>query len=95
MTRQANPTGMARVDGLYEDYGLIVELDGRRYHAGIAATGDAARDNVHLLAGFVTLRFTWQQVTADPCGVARQVAAVLQRAGWNDPMRRCGRCPRH
>jgi len=92
MVRQANVTGYARLDGIYSQYGVIVELDGRRYHAGIAARGDADRDNRHLLAGLVTMRFTWHQVADYPCDVARQVGAVLKQAGWAGSITPCRRC---
>ncbi|MCL2316760.1 MAG: type IV toxin-antitoxin system AbiEi family antitoxin domain-containing protein [Actinomycetia bacterium] len=90
--RQANPSGRARVDAWYVDFGLIVETDGRAYHAGLAASGDAARDNLHLELGLVTLRFTWNQVKTDPCSVARQVARALRRGGWTGELRACTRC---
>jgi len=92
MVRQRNPTGRARIDGLYESYGLIVEVDGRRYHSGLAASGDAARDNAHLLSGFVTMRFTWREVAGDPCRVAREVGAALNSRGWQGTVRGCRRC---
>ena len=92
MVRQANITGYARLDGIYPRYGVIVEVDGRRYHAGIAARGDADRDNQHLLAGLVTMRFTWHQVADYPCEVARQVGTVLKQAGWMGLTKPCRRC---
>jgi len=90
--RQANPSGYARVDNLYESFGVIVELDGRKYHAGLAASGDAARDNAHLMLGLVTLRFDWPQVTRTPCAVAVQVAGALKMGGWKGEIKACTRC---
>ena len=91
-TRQGNPTGHAKIDNLYEAYGVIVEVDGRRYHAGLAATKDALRDNEHLLAGLVTLRYSWAQISETPCAVAKQVAAALRLGGWTGEFQPCPRC---
>jgi len=89
---QANPTGGAYIDNLYTAYGVIVELDGRQFHAGLAASGDSARDNKHLLLGLVTLRYNWTQVAYSPCSVAREVAAALRLGGWSGQIHRCPRC---
>lgn len=89
---QLNLTGKARIDNLYQDYGVIVELDGREFHQGLAASGDSARDNQHLLLGFATLRFNWGQVARTPCTVAAQVAAALRLGGWNGRLGHCRRC---
>lgn len=90
--RQASPVGRGRCDGWYEQYDVLVELDGRAYHSGVSALADMDRDAEHLLAGLVTLRFGWRHVVGDPCRVAAQVAGVLQRRGWSGTLRRCPRC---
>jgi len=90
--RQAYPSA-ARVDALYAEFGLIVELDGRRYHRGLAASHDSARDNNHLARGVVTMRFSWREVAESPCRVSRQVALVLRRCGWTGDPTPCRRCP--
>jgi len=89
---QASLSGHERIDNLYAEYGLIVELDGRQFHAGLAASGDSARDNQHLLLGYATLRFTWAQVANTPCAVAAQVAAALRLGGWQGKIRPCPKC---
>jgi hypothetical protein len=91
--RQAGPTGAYRADVWYRDYALIVELDGRAYHRGLAAGRDADRDIAHRLQGQTTLRFTWAQVAGHPCQTAAQVAQMLTQAGWPGPFRRCPNCP--
>lgn len=90
--RQASPTGLLAADAWYEDYGLVVELDGRAHHAGLAAAVDMHRDNLHSLEGIRTLRFTWKHVVGDPCGVAGQVGQALRQAGWSGTLRPCRRC---
>jgi len=91
--RQGNPSAVGRVDSWYAEYGVIVEVDGRRYHDGLAASGDSVRDNAHIEAGIVTLRFSWRQVAGDPCAVAAQVARVLRLGGWSGDLAPCRRCP--
>ena len=81
---------MYRRDIDYGEYGVVVELDGRRGHAGVGALRDAARDNAALLAGRVTLRYGWWDVKCNPCGSALQVATVLQARGWTGAPTSCG-----
>jgi len=72
-------------DVTYDDNGaeLTVRLDGRATHttAGVAFR-DRRRDNAAELAGRARLVYGWRDVHDDPCGVAREVAAVLGRFGW-------------
>ena len=96
--RQASISDGTRSDVLYDEYQLLVELDGTLGHIGNGAFRDAERDNRHLLAGYWTLRFGWRDVVVDPCKVARIVDAVLRQRGWQGPSRRrvsrARRCPR-
>jgi len=80
--RQVSLSEGTRSDVVLEDYGVVVELDGRRGHEGDAKWRDAARDNRHLLRGYVTLRFGWHDVALDPCSVATILAEVLHQRGW-------------
>lgn len=90
--RQSGPSRRYRSDVWYRDFGVIVELDGRLHHQGLAAFGDMSRDNLHRLRGSITLRFGWAHVAGEPCLVARQVAAALSAGGWNGSLTRCQRC---
>jgi hypothetical protein len=57
------------VDGLYEDAKLIVESDGRRWHARISAVAkDRLRDAEAAAAGYLTLRVMHEHVHGDPWG---------------------------
>jgi hypothetical protein len=69
-------------DSLYEEYGLVVELDGQIAHPAEAKWQDARRDNIAASCGLTTLRFGWRDVTVNPCQTAAQVAAVLARRGY-------------
>ena len=78
-------------DILYEEYGVIVELDGRLGHeAESAVFRDQGRDNAATLTGAATLRFGWMAVGGQPCPVAAQVATLLRLRGWPSHARRCG-----
>ena len=82
-------------DLLYREQGVIVELDGRRGHAGEAgAFRDQERDNGAALTGQASLRYGWVAVVGAPCDVAIQVGAMLRVRGWKGRVRPCGpRCP--
>jgi very-short-patch-repair endonuclease len=57
---------------------LIVEVDGGRHHATRAAFGhDRDRDARHAAGGYVTLRFTWAQVTTEAALVLAAIRAHL------------------
>ncbi|MGH9086281.1 MAG: hypothetical protein ACRDYW_12590 [Acidimicrobiales bacterium] len=53
----------SRVDGLIRDWSVVVEGDGRAWHARTADfERDRRRDAEAAAAGLVTLRFTWRQL---------------------------------
>lgn len=88
---RAVDSGTAYRDILYEEYGVIVELDGRLGHeAESEVFRDKDRDNAATLTGAATLRFGWMAVVGQPCGVAAQVATLLRLRGWLTDPRRCG-----
>ncbi len=82
------------VDVLYEQYGVIVEPDGRAFHdSPEARNADARRDLAERVArDAVTIRVTYALVFDESCATASQVAIVLQRRGWAGELRRCPRC---
>ena len=56
--------GDARVDVLVDDWRLIVEADGRRWHTRVTDfERDRWRDNVATTHGYDVLRFTYNQLT--------------------------------
>lgn len=80
-----------RADGIYEGYGVRVELDGNLGHPGGRTDADTWRDNAVLLASAdLTLRYRWRHVAATPCATAAQLAEALARGGWRGKPRRCG-----
>ena len=83
-----------RRDRVYEDYGVVVELDGRLAHPDDSQWKDKARDNAAAVDGMQTLRYSWMQVKRKPCQVAIEVAKVLRTQGWPGRPRACSPgCP--
>jgi very-short-patch-repair endonuclease len=66
-------------DFLWPNHKLIVETDGGGHQTRRAFEQDRRRDQLLAEAGYITLRFTWRQVTQEPERVARTIAAVLNR----------------
>lgn len=59
--------GQQRVDGLIRAWKVVVEGDGRAWHTRVDDFDqDRRRDAEAAAAGFLTLRFTWHQLTAEP-----------------------------
>jgi hypothetical protein len=96
--RQAPFTGpegrRGRRDRLYQEYAVIVELDGRLAHQAEDLWRDKDRDNAAALDGYQSLRYGWAHVRWHPCATALQVARVLRVRGWNGWPRPCSPgCP--
>lgn len=89
--RAVSVSAHTRSDALYEEYAVLVELDGRVGHAD-GAFRDLRRDNRHAASGFITLRYGSSDVRGRACEVARQVARVLSGRGWCGALARCPRC---
>jgi len=96
-TRQVRLVRGARrayLDVLYDEFGLVVEFDGRIAHPGDSRWLDVRRDNASAAEGLVTIRYGYRDLTAAPCLVAAQVIQVLRHRGWSQPARRCSpACP--
>lgn len=71
-----------KVDFFWPDLRLVVETDGLRYHRTPAQQArDRVRDQAHLVAGFIPLRFTHWQVRYEPGHVQSTLFAVARRLG--------------
>jgi very-short-patch-repair endonuclease len=69
-----------RVDFYWPQFGLVVEVDGLRYHRTTGEqTTDLRRDQVHSAAGLTSLRFSEGQVRDEPSRVQATLAAVARR----------------
>jgi len=83
-----------RRDRVYEEYAVVIELDGRLAHPVEHQWKDKARDNAAAADGMQSLRYGWTDVTRRPCKTAVEVARVLRRHGWNGWLRPCSSdCP--
>jgi len=78
-----------RRDRVYAEYGLIVELDGKLDHSGVAVQNDNKRDRTAAVAGKQTLRFGWDDVRGHSCTTAIEVAQVLRIRGWKGTPKPC------
>jgi hypothetical protein len=76
----------------YDEYQVLVELDGRKGHEGVGRFRDMKRDNRFALVEWITLRYGWYDVVDRPCVVAFEVASALAARGWNGLPTRCFRC---
>lgn len=66
------------VDLAWPDERVVVELDGRRWHATTRAQDDdRRRDRLAVAHGWTTIRFNWQEVTGRPAAVVAEISAVL------------------
>lgn len=66
------------VDFLWRDAGLIVEVDGYRFHSTRRAfEGDRRRDADLQAAGFSVLRLTWRQIVDEPYATLARTARAL------------------
>lgn len=67
------------VDAAYLDAKLIIEADGRTYHMRFQdMRRDRERDATATAAGWVTMRFVYEQIVDDPATVVSQVAQALE-----------------
>lgn len=88
-TRQAKVLDGARADNLWEEFGVLVELDGHLGHED--RFRDMNRDNRAAMKGYTTLRYGWRDVLERPCEVAAEILAVLRDRGWRRGAAKC-RC---
>jgi very-short-patch-repair endonuclease len=71
------------VDALFEAARLVVEIDGYGSHSQRAAfQRDRTRQNQLVAAGYVVLRFTWEDLTRRPADVVRAIRAALASSGF-------------
>ena len=69
-------------DRYYPEYGgLVIELDGKRFHRDEQRDRDQERDNQVAVTGS-TLRYGWSEVTHKTCETAKQEADALRNRGF-------------
>lgn len=82
------------MDVLYDEYAVIVELDGQLGHTGMGRFRDMCRDNASTTDALATLRYGKGDVFGIPCEVADEVGTNLMLRGWEGPPTRCPLCRR-
>jgi hypothetical protein len=76
-------------DRCYPQYGgLVIELDGKRFHPDEQRGQDQERDNQAAVTGS-TMRYGWDAVTRKSCETARQEAEALRNRGWTGTLKPC------
>jgi very-short-patch-repair endonuclease len=71
-----------RVDLAYPNKRIVIEGDGRRWHALFDAfETDRRRDNAAQLAGWMVLRFSWRMIANEPTSVVDIVRGALESRG--------------
>ena len=80
---------IARVDFLWPEAMLIVEVDGLgKYAEGGEMQREKGRQNMLVAEGYLVLRFTWADVVHRPEAVLRQIRAALMINLQDSPPRR-------
>jgi very-short-patch-repair endonuclease len=70
--------GRHEVDFLWRESGLVVEVDGFRFHSSTAAfERDRARDAELLALGFHVMRVTWRQIVTRPEAMLVRLAQAI------------------
>ena len=66
------------VDAVWDTQRLVVEVDGREFHAPASQfERDRRKDADLMLAGYRVLRITWRRLTREPEQVIALIAAAL------------------
>jgi len=72
---------VVRPDIVFEKLKLAIEADGFRYHSKSGRyQHDRTRQNALVLAGWMVLRFTWEDLTERPQYVVDQIRAAISAA---------------
>jgi Protein of unknown function (DUF559) len=88
--RTRSGAGYRYEDIRYEEYGVVVELDGQQAHPEGERWRDTRRDNSSAVKGLITLRYTYTDVMERPCEVADEIARTLRGRGYTGVAYRCG-----
>ena len=82
VTRWGSRT-VARVDFLYDEHQLVVEVSGQHGHASPAERSkDAHRRNELQELGWAVYEYTWHHVTREQAYVRRTLTDRLMKTGW-------------
>jgi len=79
---RTGPGGRCYLDVSFDDYGVVVEIDGGQHLWGLASVADALRQNDLVVGGEVVLRIPLVGLRVDPARFLEQVEAALGARGW-------------
>ncbi|MGL4176850.1 MAG: type IV toxin-antitoxin system AbiEi family antitoxin [Dermatophilaceae bacterium] len=82
--------GGIRRDFESEDFGVVIEVDGRIGHEGAGVERDRLRDRRTARTGRITLRAGWPDVHDGPCALAADLHGALAARGYREALRPCG-----
>ncbi len=82
--------GIRRRDFEYEEWLVVLEVDGRLGHEGEFVAKDRTRDRRAAGTGRLTLRAGWVDVEGGPCELAVDVHGALRARGYRGSIRVCG-----
>ena len=89
--RDRSSLGTVYRDVLYRQFGLVIELDGRSFHADLGRHDlDLDRDLDAMVSTLRGVRIGWGQVFERPCLTAVRIGELLRLGGWRGEVRRCG-----
>jgi hypothetical protein len=77
------------LDVYWDDYGLVVEIDGLFHMAADQWWADMWRGNDHTVGLEGLLRYPSFAIRREPGRVAQQAAAALRARGWDGPRHPC------
>jgi hypothetical protein len=83
--------GLRLHDVAYDEFGVLVELDGRLGHDGPARINDGVRDRRSATKGWLTVRAFWPDVAVTPCELSVELGGVFASRGWTGAPRACRR----
>jgi hypothetical protein len=87
----AGPASISR-DVEHEEFGVIVEVNGRKGHEGwLGQQRDGQRDRRAAADGRLTVRVFWIDVAHTPCQLAAELVQIFVSRGWDGPPQACGR----
>lgn len=74
------------IDVLFDEWKVVVEIDGAQHLEPLEQWDDMDRDNDLTIDGYRVLRFPAWLVRKDPEFVARKILAALRKAGYAAPL---------
>lgn len=82
-----------RFDRSLPQYRVLFELDGELYHYGARRAVDRHKSSAAARAGWLLLRYGWEECTGGACRAAVEIGDELARRGWTGRLTMCGpRC---